>query len=189
MDCSLLLGHQLDAMKTLVSALQRPQGPTFDQVNCRELRDRAAVHFQVREQIVLPALQHGRWKGVNSEALSAHVELKRLLAALWVCEPGDAEFPALLRQFSGALQRQQQADREWILPALRRLTTEAERRRLCEEIERLHATLVPPAQHYLEAVTRRRPGDALVQDAALVLSSLGATAGAGAVPRQQGVLE
>jgi hypothetical protein len=173
MDCSVLLGRQLDALKELTSTLQRGRGDTTtDQIAYRELRDRAAAHFQVREQIVLPALQRGRWKGVNNEALAAHMELKRAVAALCVSEPDAAEFPSLLRHFAAALAEQQQADRRWIIPALRRLTSEAERRRLCTEIERLYTSLIPPAEHYLETMTHQRPGNALVEDATVVLGSL-----------------
>jgi hypothetical protein len=167
------MGRQLNALKELASALQRTQGhTTADQMAYRELRDRAAAHFQAREQFVLPALQRGRWKGLSSEALTAHMELKRALAALCVREPGDPDFPALLRHFASAVAEQQQADRRGIIPALRRLTTETERRRLCTEIERLYASLIPPAEHYLETVTHSRPGDALVEDATVVLGAL-----------------
>lgn len=190
MDCSLLLGRQLDALKELASTLQRARGHnTTDQVAYRELRDRAATHFQVREQIVLPALQRGRWKGLNNEALAAHMELKRALAALCVCEPGDPEFAALLRHFAAALAEQQQADRRWIIPALRRLTSEAERRHMCMEIERLYASLIPPAEHYLETMTHRRLGNALVEDVALVLGSLGKTTQDAPKGATQGALE
>jgi hypothetical protein len=174
MDCSLLIGRQLDELDVLSSALEHAEGGTGDLIVCRELRDRAAAHFQVREQIVLPALQRGGWKGLNNEALAAHVELKRLLAALCICEPGHGDFTRLLRNFRSALEQQRLADKEWIVPSLRRSTGETERRRLCEEIERLHEALVPPREHYLGVAEHRKPGVAVLQDAAIVLGSIGA---------------
>lgn len=173
MDCSLLIGRQLDALNELTRTLAHAAGDTGARIACRELRDRAAAHCQVREQIVLPALQRGRWRGLNNEALAAHMELKRALAALCICEPGDADFPGVLRGFADALEQQRLADKLWIVPALRRLTTEAERRHLCEEIERLYDAAVPPPDHYLEMVPHPRPGQAMVDDAAVVLASLG----------------
>jgi hypothetical protein len=184
------MGRQLHALKELASALRHARGgSSTNRIAYRELRDRAAAHFQAREQFVLPALQRGRWKGLNNEALAAHVELKRALAALCICEPGDADFPSLLRHFAAAVAQQQQADRRWIIPALRRLTTEAERHHLCTEIERLYASLIPPPEHYLETVPHRRPGNALVEDATVVLGSLHDAARDAARRASQGALE
>lgn len=173
MDCSVLMGSQLVALKGLAGALQRGQGLTQDQISHRELCDRGAAHFRAREQIMLPALQRGGWKGLNNEALAAHVELKRALAALCVTRPGEADFPGLLRHFAHAVEQQQLADELWILPSLRRVTTEGERRRMCKEIEQLYAAMVPPESHYLEVGGHRRPGDSLIEDATVVLSALG----------------
>jgi hypothetical protein len=173
MDCSLLIGRQLDALSALVLTLERASGDSADRVACRELRDRAAAHAQVREQIVLPALQRGGWKGLGSEALAAHMELKRALAALCICEPGDGEFERVLQRFSTTLEQQRMADKLWIVPALRRLTSEADRRQLCEEIEVLYDSLIPPPDHYLESFGHTKPGQAVVQDAVVVLGAIG----------------
>ncbi|MEW6706895.1 MAG: hypothetical protein AB1430_18775 [Pseudomonadota bacterium] len=168
----MLIGRQLELMNELVQGLQQRRGDTRAHAAWRELRDRAAAHFQAREQILLPALRRGGWKGLNNEALVAHMDLKRALAALCICEPADSDFPQVLRGFSHALEQQQLADKLWIVSSLRRLTSESERRRMCEEIERLYAALIPPADHYLEAALHTRPGIAVLQDAAVVLSSL-----------------
>lgn len=173
MDCSILIGRQLEALTGLAHSLARTDGTAASSIAYRELRDRAAAHCQVREQIVLPALQRGGWKGLNNEALAAHMELKRALAALCICKPGDGDFSPVLRNFSNALEQQRLADKLWIVPSLRRLTSEADRRRLCEEIEQLYESLIPPPEHYAEVSAFRKPGEAMVEDATVVLSSLG----------------
>ena len=175
MDCSLLIDRQLDALSGLAHTLADAGGNTGDRIASREMRDRAAAHFQVREQIVLPALRRGGWRGLNNEALAAHVELKRALAALCICEPGDDDFPRVLHGFAEALEQQRLADKLWIVPTLRRVTGEAERRQLCEEIERLYDATIPPADHYLEVFPQRKPGQAVIEDAAVVLGSFGQT--------------
>jgi len=178
MDCSLLIGRQLETLHLLAVALDANEGDPAGLLACRELRDRAAAHFQVREQSVLPALQRQGWKGLKSEALAAHMELKRALAALCICAPGDKDFPEALRTFRHALAQQRLADELWIVPTLRRITSVEERRAMCEQIEQLHDALVPPAEHYLAAAAAglHPPGTALVEDATLVLRSLGDTA-------------
>jgi hypothetical protein len=177
MDCSILIGHQLQALHLLAQGLTGAQGDPRSQLACREVRDRAAAHFQVREQIVLPALQRRGWKGLTSEALAAHMDLKRALAALCICSPGDADFDQVLADFINGLAQQRLADELWVVPTLRRVMTTEERRLMCEEIERLQDALVPPPEHYLwsAANARTRLHTALVEDASLVLRSLGDT--------------
>src|SRR5205085_6766026 len=96
MHCSLLIGHQIEALRQLAQCLRGAAGDPRDQLAWRELRDRAAAHFHMREQIVLPALQRRGWKGLNSEALAAHMDLKRALAALCICAPGEPDFDRVL---------------------------------------------------------------------------------------------
>ena len=174
MDCSVLLGEQLEALRELADGLlDGPSDPTR-LLNCRELKDRAAAHCQVREKVVLPVLRQRGWSDANSEAMAAHLELKRTLAALCICAPGEDDFAHALQQFAAALERQRQADAQWLVPALRLLTTVDERRLVCEQVEQWQEALVPPPEHYLAtAPLPDRPGAALLADAALVLKSLG----------------
>ncbi|MED5618920.1 hypothetical protein [Ideonella sp. BN130291] len=183
MDCSLLIGHQLEALHRLTQALQDAEGDALDQQAWRELRDRAAAHFHMREQIVLPALQRRGWKGLNSEALAAHMELKRALAALCICSPGEPDFDRVLAGFADRLAQQRLADELWTVPTLRRLMSAEERRLMCEEIEQLQDTMVPPQEHYLWSAARGDggPGTTVVEDASLVLRSLGDPAAEAAV--------
>ena len=177
MDCSVLIGQQLEAMRELAQPLSACDAATVDLTSWRELRDRAAAHVQVRDQLVLPALQRRGWQGLHSEALRAHIEFKLALAALCICPPGRADFQRALIDFAHALEQQRLADALWIVPALRRSSTAEERRLLCSEIERLHEAMVPPPAHYLAATSlTSSPGAALVEDAALVLRSLGEAA-------------
>ncbi len=173
MDCSLLIGEQLTALRRLAESLHACSGDAADLLACRELRDRAAAHVQVREQVLLPVLRNGGWKGLNSEALAAHMDLKRALAALCICTPGDADFAQALRTFGNALSQQRLADELWIVPSLRQLTTVDERRDLCDDIERLHDTLVPPPGHYITSDVAAKPGSGLLLEATVVLNSLG----------------
>jgi len=174
MDCSLLIGQQLDALGDLAKSLGEPgRGDAACHVLYRELRDRAAAHCQVREQIVLPVLQRSRWKGLSSEALAAHMDLKRTLAALCIVGPGEPDFARMLALFQEAVAQQRLADELWLMPSLREVSTVEQRRLMCNEIERLQESLIPPADHYLVTGVEGKPGSGLVEDATVVLTLLG----------------
>lgn len=165
MDCSFPIGEQLDALTRLARRLMHDDGSATRRLAWRELMDRAAAHFHVREKVVLETFRQAGWKGMNSDALAAHLQLKRALAALCICPPGEPDFGELLQRFNEAVAHQRGADELWIVPALRMITTGDQRRAICEEIEQLYDTLVPPASHYLDS-------EHLAEDAAVVLSSL-----------------
>jgi hypothetical protein len=167
MDCSTLLGEQLNALDDLARSLAVPCNDVGIHATWRELRDRAAAHLQVREQIVLPVLQRGQRRARLEDIAPSHAELKRALAALCICEPGEPDFEAVLDDFRNAVQAQRGADEVFTVPTLRRLTTEPERRLMCEEIERLYEALIPPTLHYYLA-----QATGVAEDAAVVLRSL-----------------
>jgi hypothetical protein len=174
MDCSLLIGQQLDALGDLARSLAEPgRMDAAGHVLYRELRDRASAHCQVREQIVLPVLQRSRWKGLTSEALAAHMDLKRALAALCIIGPAEPDFPRMLALFQDAVAQQRLADDLWLMPSLRQVSTVEQRRLMCVEIERLQESLIPPADHYLITGVEGKLGAGLVEDAAVVLGLLG----------------
>jgi hypothetical protein len=166
MDCSHLLGEQLDALDRLVRVLAQTPPGASQRAAWREVLDRASAHFHVREQIVNAAFRHAGWRGLDGDAQAAHLELRRALAALCICEPGDTDFEGFLARFAQALASQREVDETVVVPALRALLSREDRRQLCELIETMQEALVPPPSHYLD-------GESLVDDAALVLTSLG----------------
>jgi hypothetical protein len=166
MDCSHLLGEQLDALDRLVRILAQAGPGAARRAAWREVLDRASAHFHVREQIVNAAFRHAGWRGLDGDAQAAHLEMRRALAALCICEPGDADFDGFLERFADALAHQRVVDEDVVVPALRALLSREDRRQLCELIETMQDALVPPPSHYLG-------GETLVDDAAVVLTSLG----------------
>jgi len=148
----------------------------------RELCDRAVLHVRAREQVIMPALLRAGWQGLSAETQGVHLRFKRALANLVVNQPGTAHFDSALRGFDEAVAQLAADDEYAFIPALRAATELSERRAMCRDIELMYQSFEPPVPQV--GPEPEQPPSALVEEAALVLSSLAGVPASDRAPRQ-----
>lgn len=166
-----LLTRQLVEISSLAAQLRQ----SLDRPNAkrlyRELCNCATLHVLARERFVLPAWGRAHYNGLQIDALIPHAEFKRRLAELMVRKPHDPEFLTALTTFEQAVRSQQRADEELVLPALQAAVELDERRFLMNDIDRLYS--LGAAANAPDDPDAARSGIGLLEDAEIVLSSLG----------------
>lgn len=169
MDGSDLLTQQLKDMAQTVQALRECERTAAAARLHRDLCNLAALYVLSRERFLLPAWQrHGRG---DAQRLQAYARFKQALAELVLNTPGRAGHAAALAAFEAAMQAQREEDRQVLVPSLREDLDLAERRSVFNDIEVFYlAGGAPPAP---EAAPGSRPAQQLVEEAEVVLSSLG----------------
>lgn len=173
MDCSGLLTRQLGEMADLTRALQRCASVGTARHLHRELCNQGSLYVLSRERFLLPAWARG---GGDAERLPAYAAFKQALADLVVTPPGRPSFSVTLTAFAGAIALQQDEDRQVLLPALRQGLDLADRRSVFNEIEVFY--LADRRHPGASLPLGRLPGQTLLQEAEVVLSSLGSATGA-----------
>ncbi len=146
----------------------------------RELCDRAVLHVRAREQVIMPALLRAGWQGLSAETQGVHLRFKRALANLVVNQSGTEHFGPALQGFDQAVADLAQDDEYAFIPALRAATELSERRAMCRDIELMYQSFEPPMPQ-VGPEPEQAPA-ALVEEAALVLSSLAGVPASGNQP-------
>jgi hypothetical protein len=179
-DCSVLLGEQLMKMRELLAQLPGCGDERVLKRIVRELCDRAALHVRAREQVIMPALLRAGWQGLSAETQGVHLRFKQALANLVVNQPGTGHFEVALRGFDQAVADLARDDEYAFIPALRAATDLSERRAMCRDIELMYQSFEPPVPQ--AGPEPEQAPVALVEEAALVLSSLAGMPAGNRVP-------
>lgn len=161
-----LLSRLAQAVRAMHDRLSR--NALFD-----ELAKALGGHFAALEYVIVPACSRSSLRGLGSDILIAHMNLKRQLADVLMMERNNAEFEVELLALCDAVEAQADREQLELLPVLRDGFDEAERAYLAAEVE-AHMTARVGEQMFVHVWMQREPRRAtdMLEEAKVVLSSL-----------------
>ncbi|MDR7332723.1 hypothetical protein [Roseateles asaccharophilus] len=143
-DCTGLLTEQLALVRRQIH--ETLDGPTR-LVPCdlahRELCDRAALHAQARDEIVLPVVRRAGHAGAVATIIGQQQCLKDALAMCLIRPTSHPQWREALEAFLTAVQQQMAGDVTLLGPLLKEATDATQRRLLCERLQERFDRLAP----------------------------------------------
>jgi hypothetical protein len=130
------------------------------------------AHETVVEQTVLPALKATGWRGLSSDVLTGHADLRRELADLLTMDKGSAAFDVAVERLLRRLARQCDLEEEKLLPVLRASLDDTQRELLAFDAESHLTRLLGDDAPDANELELAQPVNELLEEAHVVLGSL-----------------